>query len=133
MEIIRLNSKNVIKQYEIFSNIINLVNTSDQGYIKIDNNKNFIPLSVEIIDYSDEYIDVSFAHYNVQNGDLMADPEVCFKYYKNGEIAIYYYKNDYAHIETFVVSAKQSLEILGLLNIWLTNLKEQQFKENRND
>lgn len=127
MEIIRFNSKNVIKQYEVFSNIIQKVDTSDQGYIKIDNNKNFTPLSIEVIDYGEEYIDVSFAHYSVQNGDLMADPEICFKYFKNGDIAIYYYKNDYAQIETFVISAKQALGILSLFNIWLDNIKAQQF------
>jgi hypothetical protein len=44
---------------------------------------------------------ISFAHYGEQNGDLMRDPEMCFKLaVQNGpELVPFYYRNDLAGIE----------------------------------
>ena len=50
---------------------------------------------------------LSIAHYGLQNGDLMCDPEMCFEMeIENGsvkEFHPYYFRNDYANCEQTAV------------------------------
>ena len=56
-----------------------LVGMVNDGYIKVDNTDGvFMSVSVEVIFDNEKHKIISLAHYFLQNGDLMADPEMCF-------------------------------------------------------
>ncbi|MCF2876524.1 MULTISPECIES: DUF6908 domain-containing protein [unclassified Tenacibaculum] len=79
----------------------------------------------------------SFAHYGKLNGDLMADPEMCFLLIQNKSdnvIFPYSYKNDYMGFNT-VISPFENGSIkecnkrmlhshISFANMWLRNIKE---------
>lgn len=60
-----------------FSYLFDLAD-QNEGYIKLDNDNAFMPLSIERIGGNQNYQFYSVAHYYKQNGDLMADPEITF-------------------------------------------------------
>lgn len=76
----------------------------NDGCIKIDNTVGFMYLSVELIGNNE----ISLAHYGEQNGDLMADPEMCFWKNENGDYVSIYYQNDYCGV--YWESAKWNYE-----------------------
>ncbi len=73
----------------------------NDGYVKTDNSDGaFMSVFVEIIHEDEMYKVISLAHYFLQNGDLMADPEMCFLYNKiQGEYFPFYYKQDSVGVE----------------------------------
>lgn len=108
------------------------------GYCIIDNtNNSFMPVVVEIIerDSEEKATKVSIAHYYEQNGDLMADPEMCFAII-NGFIVPYFYKTDCNGVwqESVIydgVSAKKLYPYMqadhsNFANMWFMNIKRQQ-------
>ena len=121
-----------------FNKLVELAKANN-GYIKIENTKGYMPVSVEIIEDSENLVKVSVAHYYEQNGDLMADPEMCFavRNDKLGCMVIpYYYKQDGLGIERESVIFEGS-EFKGIrmkmqadhayfANIWMKNIKAQQ-------
>jgi hypothetical protein len=65
----------------IFASIISKCN--DEGYLKLNNDKSYMPLTIEVISPKIKTvlgsgIIYSFCHYYEQNGDLMQDPECTF-------------------------------------------------------
>jgi len=122
-----------------FNKLVELAK-ANQGHIKVDNAKgDFMPVSVEIIEETESLVKVSVAHYYEQNGDLMADPEMCFavKNDKLGCMVIpYYFKQDNLGIERESVIFEGS-EFKGIrlkmqadhtvfANMWMKNIKCQQ-------
>lgn len=115
-----------------------MVSLMKDGYIKIDNtNGSFMPVSVEQIFESDKYKIFSVAHYFEQNGDLMADPEMCFIQIKtSGDYFPSYYKQDSIGMEqeSIIMAGGvikgvriiQQLEHSVFANMWLKNIKDQQ-------
>lgn len=114
-----------------------MVSMMEDGFIKIDNFKGFMPVSVEVIYTNDKYMIVSVAHYYEQNGDLMADPEVCFIYNKiTGDYFPSYFKQDNVGIEQESIIMNDGvikgirtimqLEHSVFANMWLENIKDQQ-------
>lgn len=113
---------------------------ANKGNIKLDNSKgDFMPLVVEILEEVENRAKVSLAHYYEQNGDLMADPEMCFliKKDKLGCMVVpYYYKQDNLGIERESVRfengeckgyyPKMQADQTQFANIWMKNIKCQQ-------
>jgi len=113
---------------------------NDEACFKIDNTKGlFMPVVVEHL--GDIHIkgfgqasQYSIAHYFEQNGDLMADPEMCFLA-QNGIFYPYYFKQD-GGIPVEQISMMFENGIHGnwklqkdhteFMQFWLNNIKEQQ-------
>jgi len=110
-----------------------------KDYYKLDNtNGLFVPLSIEILERSGNTFvnyDLSICHYLEQNGDLMADPEMCFLKIQNSWYP-YYFLNHFAETQTQslkfsnfeITGIKRNLYLdhLEFAEIWLQNIKEQQ-------
>jgi hypothetical protein len=91
-------------------------------YLKIDNPP-YMELVIEAVDESGPMglPTLSVAHYGIQNGDLMRDPEMCFELGLAGGIHLdpFYWRNDYAAVEQW------SRNIVGGHYIHLVQLHEQ--------
>jgi len=120
-----------------FNHILSILGEKD--HCKIDNASGlFMALSVEAIGDADTIPYgygrlYSFAHYFKQNGDLMADPEVCFFVDKAGRIAPYYVKMDacgYSREEvrlyTGEIRVQPQKQLCSFCGLWLKNIFQQQ-------
>jgi hypothetical protein len=115
-----------------------MVSMLEEGYIKIDNTGgSFMPVSVEQIFENEKYRIFSVAHYYEQNGDLMADPEMCFINLKAvGSFLPSYFKQDNIGMEqeSIIIEddvikgyrAKMQADHTSFANMWLRNIKNQQ-------
>ena len=107
------------------------------GYFKLDNAAGtFMPLVVEkIMDQPGFDAVYSLAHYGVQNGDLMADPEMTFSEI-DGEFYPLSFRNDYLGFYQEVMSYRNGKEpvvyerlqreLAEFTATWLNNIMEQQ-------
>ena len=114
-----------------------MVEMMDDGYVKIDEGS-FMAVSVEEIFSNDKYSIISVAHYFEQNGDLMADPELCFIYIKARDLFMpSYFKMDgfFGREEECIVvengeikgiRTKMQADHTSFANTWLKNIKYQQ-------
>lgn len=110
-----------------------------KGYIKLNNNKTYMPLSVEILPDSQ----ISLCHYGEQNGDLMRDPEMVFWKDQNKDYFPIYFRNDYAGFEDFTAEIKENKLFcyneerqsgqVEFANIWMKNIQYQQNIKVSND
>jgi len=115
-----------------------LVGMVNDGYVKVDNTDGaFMSVSVEVIFEDSKFKIISLAHYFLQNGDLMADPEMCFLFSKaQGVYFPIYYKQDTMGVEEESVGMEDGeITCLNLTlqqehtrfaNMWLRNIKYQQ-------
>ena len=73
-----------------------MVKMAEDGYVKIDNSDGtFMPVILEVIFEDERMRIISLAHYYLQQGDLMADPEMCFIFDKEkGGYWPSYFKQD---------------------------------------
>ena len=118
---------------EVFAKMIARLN---DGYLKLDSNRGFMPAIVEEIGYVDGYGKLySVAHYGEINGDLMRDPDVTFVE-KDGKFYPSSFRNDYLGIDQEVFTYKDGSvsainyrlqhELAEFANGWMRNIKEQQ-------
>ncbi len=115
-----------------------MVEMLEDGYIKIDNTgASFMPVSVEQIFESEKYRIFSVAHYYEQNGDLMADPEMCFinlkavgtylpSYFKQAGLGMEQESIIMENGEIKGYRAKMQADHTSFANMWLRNIKNQQ-------
>ena len=115
-----------------------MVELLEDGYIKIDNTcASFLPVSVERIFESEKYRIISVAHYYEQNGDLMADPEMCFinikavgsflpSYFKQASIGMEQESIIMENGEIKGYRAKMQADHTSFANMWLRNIKNHQ-------
>jgi hypothetical protein len=116
-----------------------MVSMMEDGYAKINNSEEvFMPVVVEEIFNSDKFKIVSIAHYYEQNGDLAADPEMCFVYFKGQNIyAPSYFKQDgglaieqesilFENGEITGIRIKMQADHAAFANMWLKNIQQQQ-------
>ena len=122
-----------------------LLEMTEDNYLKLDNApRSFLPVSFEILGKSAElrgvrFDIVSMAHYYVQNGDLMADPEMTFLCAKvNRDFMIFAgsYRQDGLGINQESIRYTQEdgwrynkilqAEHTQFAGMWLKNIKEQQ-------
>jgi uncharacterized protein YqiB (DUF1249 family) len=94
----------------------------------------FMDLSIDIIRDNDDERVIAMAHNGVQNGDVMADPDMEIKIHKKLETAeALTYQNDYIGIyqevypEKGKVNIQLKRELNRFLNQWLDNLATQGF------
>lgn len=115
-------TQDFMSQFEVLAKLQQKVEGT--GHIKIENGA-YTPLSVELIwnenqSHDGEYRVYSMAHYSELNGDLMADPEMEIKVYKDGKTQALSYRNDY-------LGHSSECKDNSFLNTWLKNIKDQGF------
>ena len=95
----------------------------------------FMDLTVETW-FSEGLLNVSVCHYGEQNGDLMRDPEMVFKFGWGYEKPVYF-RNDYTGTEQeaeivrdgkTLVNPRLVKELARFAKIWVSNLKAQGHK-----
>lgn len=109
----------------------------EEGYAKINNNTNFMPVVIEKVGHQKGYGEIiSIAQYGEQNGDLMADPEMTFTIV-GGEYYPISFRNDYVGLyqEVFdfsedgnpeTIKPKLQSDLTIFANQWMKNIQEQQ-------
>lgn len=100
-----------MKNFAILKQLIDMANKND-GHIKIPHNY-LMPLTVELLPDNQ----ITLCHYGELNGDLMADPEVIFKYTDTDAKAVYF-RNDYMGYEKWE-------DCTNFAEVWLQNIKDQ--------
>ena len=105
---------------------------------KIDNTEGtFMPVHVEIIDQSTYGKHVSIAHYYVQEGDLMKDPEMTFlnslkgnvfpmTFEQDGGIPICQVAMEIDENGNIRRNEKIQKSLVDFANMWMKNIKDQQ-------
>jgi len=120
-----------------------LISMLVDGHVKIDNtDKTFIPVSVQDVGYQLQIHDsgpsrvYSVAHDGLQNGDLMADPEILFVQV-DGHYFPISFRNDYVGIDRQHVVTDENGLITAyrrraqadnaiFCGTWMMNIKHQQ-------
>jgi hypothetical protein len=91
-------------------------------YLKIENPP-YMELVIEAVDESGPcgLPSLSVAHYGIQNGDPMRDPEMCFElgFAGGAHLNPFYWRNDYVAVEQW------SRNIVGENYVYLVKLHEQ--------
>ncbi len=120
------------------SAVIILEKLINSGTHKIDNSPDeYMPVHIEKIQESEACSIYSLAHYYVQNGDLMADPEVEILKAADGNYYPYSYRLDGLGINRYSVTFDEAGNIKGFYPSkqrqdalftakWLVNIKDQQ-------
>ncbi len=125
---------------KIFLQLVEKVKANADNYIRINNAEGvYMPLNIEKISDIASFECFSMAHYGEQNGDLMADPEMCFLLAKKGADSIvipYSFRNDYMGVDRmdFLIEnnkirgarKKAIADNVAFANMWLKNIKNQQ-------
>jgi hypothetical protein len=115
------------------------------GHIKIDNTDGaYMPVTIEKIDSNPMYDFYSVAHYFVQEGDLMRDPEVTFAIHRNlreegmnwicstsfTQDGIGYYRGDFLRFgdngDLTGYKEQQMKNTNNFCTIWFANIVSQQ-------
>jgi len=110
-------------------------------YLKIENPP-YMELVIEAVDESGPrgLPAVSIAHYGLQNGDLMRDPEMCFELNLAGGAYLnpFYWRNDYVAIEqwsrfiregNYCCHTELHAQHERFAKTWDSNLRQQGFAE----
>ena len=110
-------------------------------YLKIENPP-FMELVIEAVDESGPcgLPALSVAHYGLQNGDLMRDPEMCFELGLAGGAHLnpFYWRNDYVGIEqwsrfiqegNYCYHTQLHAQHERFAKTWDNNLRQQGFAE----
>lgn len=99
----------------------------------------FMDLSIDVLNDSNGFKTIAMAHNFIQNGDVMADPDMEVKIHKEMKMAealtyqldsLGIYQKVYSDDGT-KVNPKLKRDLNKFLNQWLTNLKNQGFGEDR--
>jgi hypothetical protein len=110
-------------------------------YLKIENPP-YMELVIEAVDESGPcgLPALSVAHYGLQNGDLMRDPEMCFEFGLAGGAHLnpFYWRNDYVGIEqwsrfiqegNYCYHTQLHAQHERFAKTWDNNLRQQGFAE----
>lgn len=114
-----------------------LKNQNNPGYCKIENGP-FMPLVIERIGTGPNgHPAISVAHYYEQNGDLIADPEMCFEEW-DGKLWPYYFRACTGYTQEVYFTSEDGRkmmrprvkrELQQFAAIWNRNIREQGFVE----
>ena len=106
-----------------------------EEYMKIENGPSYMPLSLDkLYSNKDGQVRISMAHNFIQNGDVMADPDMEIRIYPEQKMAealtyqldsLSVYNVVYPEENLVDVSMKKRLN--AFLNSWLSNLIEEGF------
>ena len=110
---------------QIFKDLI--ARLGDADYVKLDSGRGYAPLSIDRLG-ENEY---AMAHNHIQNGDVMADPDMEFKVV-DGEVFPLTYQNDNVGIFNQCTGRDGTVDqtvqkaMADFANTWMSNLKKQQ-------
>ncbi len=109
------------------------------GYLRIDENGPYMPLSAEIISHTESGELMAVSHTYVQNGDLMRDPEVVFLCGKDGNFYPVEFRNDGLPVHDNAVEwdggkmkgyrPGMQASIASFADVFVRNLREQGFEK----
>ena len=134
--------KQLQANYKRLIKIIPNLETMQAGdYIKLESGS-YMDLNIDILEKNDDYMIFAMAHNSIQNGDIMADPDMQIKLHYNngmdsGMIEPLTYQNDFMGIFNKVyktidgkkyINRKLCNSLNSFLRTWLINLKNQGFK-----
>ena len=128
---------------KIFTRLVELVEMAPEKAMTINNNDAFMALSIENIGKAEingllPFVRYSLAHYYVQNGDMMRDPEMTFLCYSKDGITLVYpesFRNDGAGVDvaaaicetdTIKYNKTEQKKQATFANQWLENIQMQQ-------
>jgi hypothetical protein len=129
--------KNINKTSLKFLNkLISLIPEGETS-TKIANSDSFMPLHVEMIGEAHGGKLYSVAHYGLQNGDMMRDPDMVFLVWEDGARPLSY-RNDYVGVYRETTAYHEDGSIRGyylrelrdeiaFAHQWFRNIREQQF------
>ena len=126
------------KNYKKLIKIIPNIKEMKAGdYLKL-KSEGFMDLSIDILKSDENVIIFSMAHNFIQNGDVMADPDMEIRLFKQADAiealtfqnsALGIYQEVYCVVDgNKKVRAKLKMELNRFLRTWLINLKNQGFK-----
>ena len=124
------------KLFKKLCEVVNLEKLKEEGYLKYVSS-GLMDLNFDVIDFNkntNQYL-ISIAHNFIQNGDVMADPDMeLFVDFKNQVVSSRTYQLDSLGIFQEVlknginVNKKLKRELNFFLNGWLDNIKNQGFE-----
>jgi hypothetical protein len=91
----------------------------------------FTPLSIDRLDSHAKGVVLALAHNSIQNGDVMADPDVAMTYHAAlaGDAVSYlvahHYQNSYAGVYREPRTEAQQRDLDAFVTMWLRNLWSQ--------
>ena len=92
----------------------------------------FMDLSIDVLSNNKTHKEIALSHNYIQNGDVMADPDMQIKIHKMAEALTYQqdglsiYQQVYSD-DKAKVNPKLKKQLNNFLSQWLTNLKKQGF------
>ena len=104
---------------------------AEGSHARIDNNPEYMPVVIEKVGMLPGYGEiVSIAHYGLQNGDLMADPEMEFTIV-GGDYYPISFRNDYLGRNDCVfdddgINQTLQADLTAFANQWMRNIAVQQ-------
>jgi len=126
------------KNYKRLIKIIPIIKHMSPGdYVKL-KSEGFMDLNIDILSSDENIMTFSMAHNFIQNGDVMADPDMEIRLFKQADaIEALTFQNRlgiYQEVYCVVdgnkkVRAKLKMELNRFLRTWLINLKNQGFKK----
>lgn len=113
------------KNYELLKNIAGPIFGEDVYYLKY-TSKGMLDLNIEKI-YDDR---IAMSHYYVQNGDLMADPDIEISVDKDNKLLLpkTYQLDTLGIYQDEVSNPKLGNELNGFLTTWISNIKDQHYQ-----
>jgi hypothetical protein len=101
---------------------------------KVDNtNGSFMPVSIDVLEVAQQTIRVSLAHNHIQNGDVMADPDVEFLVTPTGILPLtfqqdpgIYHRWAWQQDGEWRYNPRGQADLTSFCNQWLININDQQ-------
>lgn len=120
--------------YETIYNKLETLGITELTEYKKLKSDGYMDLSIDILSDTDEEKHIAMAHNFIQNGDVMADPDMEIRIYKKTKMAeaLTYQLSSMGifqrvYPELGKVHPKLKKQLNSFLNQWLTNLKNQGF------
>jgi uncharacterized protein YqiB (DUF1249 family) len=133
------------KNYDRLLKLIPAIEEMEVGDSMKIENEPFMALNIDIIEKNDKFMVFAMAHNFIQNGDVMADPDMMIKLFSKrdsqigtGLLSPLTYQLDSLGIfqEVFktidgkkMVNMKLQKQLNSFLSMWLRNLKSQGFNK----
>jgi hypothetical protein len=104
-------------------------------HCKIDNAAgSFMPVSIDVLEVSQEMMRISLAHNYIQEGDVMADPDVEFAILPTGIFPLTFQQDNLGLYRRWAwqedgkwfYHPRGQADLTSFCNSWLRNIREQQ-------
>lgn len=88
----------------------------------------FMDLSINLLDKTDKYTEISLTHYYEQNGDLVPDPDMAIRIFDSGMVLPVHFQNSMYYqqaIDGDMICKKYVTDQNNFLGTWLKNIEWQ--------